>query len=370
MPLVVLLVLMLLIEVLLRFGWYDQWVKPKSFLGNALHRMEAIEQVGLDQIDWITVGDSRFDWGLDHGALAAAQQQLQLEHVRMSFESSKFPAIQATTEWSLQHMPNLKGVMLGMTENNFAHYVVLDKQYKVAWPFKEQMDLETYQPLSDGQDGQQWLLQTAWMTYFDDIKAFIKNPLKRFQELKRKPNQTELLGFKREMDLNLCAYPLKTLKDCINSTKVVNMKRRENAGFKLTNLACGTQQAIDRAVTNRPMYREPEPDMLIENWTGLIQSVLDQGKLFTLVLLPEHETHQYIIKPANASIIATKVQLNFKDSPNFKVIDLRNLFADQQQCRFFADPLHLNDSGIDRVTQALLQQMSSDEYRQWELSQG
>ncbi len=362
LPWVVLLGLFLITEIMLRVGWYDKWVKPESFLGDVTYRLKAIESQGLDQINWITVGDSRVDWGINHQHVAALRQKQGLVHTRMSFGSANFVSIQTTIDWSMANMSSLQGVMLGISENGFAHYSYMNKQYKVAWPFKAFMDFDNYRPLHPYDEWLRHFYSLAWVTYFADIKAFINNPKFRFNRIRyanRKGSIDAILNFKKEVKDDLCAHPLKTIDDCIQSTRVIDHTVTELDGFSFIHRSCSTPIAKLRAAKNLPVPPVKNQAQLIKNWTTLIDHVLQQNKDFVLLLLPEHESHDYIYKPQNAGIITQQIIAAFDDHPNFKLIDLRDLFADKKSCQYFGDPTHFNNAGIDLVNQALLSALKS-----------
>lgn len=357
LPILLLLILFIVTEILLRFGWYDRWIKPNSFLGSAIYRMNAISSFGIDQIDWITVGDSRIDWGIDHHAIAELRKEQGLNHVRMSFGSSNFVATQTTIDWSITNMESLDGVMLGLSENAFASLGYLNKQYKVAWPFRDNMDLHNYQPLVPGDHWSKYIYWFAWANYFDDIKAFVNNPLRRFKKYKSistKHSQDAILNYRKNSQYNLCAHPLKTIDQCINSTQVIDHKKPELDGFKLINRHCSNLTARHRSFNKLPVPRADNQEQMIKNWTSLIMSVLNQDKKFILVLLPEHESHNYIFKPSNAGQITKQILNQLIEHPGFKLIDLRRLFNGKENCKFFADPIHLSNLGIDEVNQAVI----------------
>jgi len=353
-PCVTLLALLILTEVVLRLGWYNRWVKPESHLGNALTRLHALEAYGLNKIDWITVGSSRIDWGIDHGALAKIQKKNGLDHVRLSFGSANFMTMQATIDWSLEHMNSLQGVMLGANENTFSHFNIINNQFKVAWPFKNHMDLDKYKPLSKNQYTFLPYHRMAWVNYFDDIKAMLRNPASRMEELNQKDSFKKILSFRKRNHRNLCAHPLKTIQDCVASTKAVNFKKGKNRGFRVINETCSHPKTKQRAKTNHPILPKDNYQQLITNWVKLINHITEQDIQFTLVLLPEHESLKYIYKPNNASDITEQILAQVSHSPLFTLIDLRDLLDGMENCEYFSDPHHLNNNGISLVNEAVL----------------
>lgn len=358
-PCVTLLVLFVLTELILRLGWYNRWVKPNSFLGNVFSRVEAIEKLGLNKIDWITVGSSRMDWGIDHGMLAKAQKQKGLNHVRLSFGSGHFPTFQASIDWSIENMNSLQGVLVGANENTFSHFNIINNLFKVGWPFKNHMDFEQYKPLVESQYKYLPLYQLAWTNYFDDIKDFLRNPSGRLAELNSAEKLTEVLSYRKKNPRNLCAHPLKTIQECVDSVDAVNTRLLKNKGFRDVHRICGQANVKLRAQQNKPNITRENHQILVKNWVKLIKNVTQKGINFTLVLFPEHESLNYIYKPANGSEITNQILKEVSGLPHFSLLDLRQLLDDKENCEYFSDPHHLNNKGINLVTQAVIQHYKS-----------
>ena len=81
-----------------------------------------MEQFGLETIEWITIGDSRIDWGINHHKILKQQKQNNINHLRLSLRSANFLAIQTSIDWSIKNLPNLKGIMIGAAEANFGKF--------------------------------------------------------------------------------------------------------------------------------------------------------------------------------------------------------------------------------------------------------
>lgn len=354
MPFLVLFFLLLLVEMLLRWGVYDGLVEPRSFLGNGINRVSAVEALGKENIHWVTLGDSRIDWGVDHNEIRMKQAERGKEHVRMSFESSNFMTIQATLAWSIENMSQLEGVMIGISENGFAHKANVKKLFKVVWPFRSALDFDGYQMMAAEDE---WKLVTnrlATVNYFADIKDLVNRPLKRLKRIRNdQMNSDGVWAFKKSFTFDVCQFPLSTLNDCVDTAKTVK-NIPQNRGFRLPKELCSSANVINRARVNLPMLDSPVSSELQKNWVALFEYALEKGVKIKLVLLPEHEMHNYLIKPRNASEIVANILSQLENEPNFELIDLRNIIPDQGHCSFFADPLHFNNKGIDLVTEHVL----------------
>lgn len=355
LPLVILMVLLLLIEALLRAGWYDRIVSPLSFMGNTLKRLEAFEKFGMERIDWVTLGDSKMDWGIDHGLLRAARAEDDINHLRFSMPGSNFLSTHSMAEWSLDHLPQLQGILLGLYEHEFIALGNTKKEFKITWPFKEYWRLGQFKYFKKRHMSKLWLSQWAFYNYAGDIKNWLSNPLKRQRMHENRDSQwLKELDFLRDMPGNLCHFDLSSLATCIDSA----------SHFKATNQVPETAVSPYRKCANpkakkrlmRQQYATKTIDLAphLTKWRYLFDRILQRQKQLTLLLLPENEFFAYMSKPSNTHELVDGLIKEYQDNPHFKVIDLRDLFAHEQQCLYFRDTLHFNNKGIQRVTQALI----------------
>ncbi len=356
LPLLVVALLFVVLECLLRTGAYDAYVEPNSYLGNAMQRQQAIDNFGKENIDWITVGNSKIDWGIDHHALAKARKKMGLKHIRLSIESSNFLAIQAVMDWSINNMPNLQGIMVGITETNLAQYSYLTKLYKIIWPFRSALDYQNYQVLAPRQGWLRYFYQLAVVNFAIDLKHYITDPIGRNRRIEHanKSNVIKVLKFKRHRANDICALPLNDLAACVAAAEIVQKTPGGVEGFELPKRLCSKKSTHYRLNKSLPVAPTSEADRLTENWVKLFEHIISKDKAITLVLLPEHEMHDYMIKPSNAHEITEAILQQLKGNPSFKLIDLRGLFEEVADCEVFADPLHFNNQGIELITQALI----------------
>jgi hypothetical protein len=367
-PIVLLLVLVLLLEIFFRMGLWDSRIKPHSFLGNAKYRVQALNEFGLQKINWITAGDSKTDWGVNHGDILRAQQQNGENHLRMSFESSGFMAIQATIEWSIAHMPNLKGVMLGVTEDNFGHLSDATKQYNVAWPFRDYFDYDKYSYFTQRHQQMSFFSRQAVHVYFKDFRDYINNMPTRKRRLERfvERGYRGIFTYNINLRQDLCTYELKTMSQCIDAAKSIKSKGGQLSGAEnFIRNQCGNDMMRYRMENNLGTHKikNKTQQKLIANWKKLFDSILAHNIKLQIVMLPEQAMFDYSIKPANTIKVVNAVLSNYIDNPQFKVVDLRELFDDHKngkQCHFFNDPLHYNHNGKAVITQEIIKSFGNN----------
>ncbi|WP_223789090.1 hypothetical protein [Marinicella meishanensis] len=359
LPLVILSALLLMIEGMLRAGWYDRMLSPLSHMGNTVTRLNAFERFGLKRIHWVTLGDSKMDWGIDHGQLRDARAERDINHLRLSLAGSNFLATHTAAEWSIDHLPELQGIMLGLYEHEFVNLGNTQKEFKITWPFKDYWQFDTFDYFRNASDNDIWLNQMALQNYAGDIKDWVLNPLKRHRQHQHHANKwSEVLDYSRAMSGDLCAHDLSSLASCINSASQFKNLSQVPHEFVPAYKNCSNRRAKARLKKQQwhPVSIDLQPHA--EKWRYLFDRILQADKQLTLLLLPENEFFEYMVKPSNIDELVDALLLEYLDHPNFQLIDLRELFAAERQCQFYYDTLHFNNEGIQRVTEALIEALN------------
>jgi hypothetical protein len=342
-------------------------IAPHSFLGNAVYRKQAIEDFGLENIHWITVGDSKSDWGLEHKAILDIQKINGENHLRMSFESSNFMAIQATVDWSIANMPNLKGILLGVSEDAISHLSNVTTQYNVAWVFRDFFDDEKYHYFASNYQSYAYLTSMALHVYYKDFKDFIKRMPRRFIMLNsyQLNEHKNIFNFNRNLSKNICHVSLETIQQCVQAAKNFRKKHTKLRGverFIVTN--CGNENSKIRAQASLPNYSVSNENMqhIISNWQGLFDTILAHNLKLKVMVLPESVMYAYVIRPENAEQILLAILDDYILHERFEVLDFRELFQQQsgvQQCQYYNDPIHFNNKGKALLTQKVVASFAS-----------
>lgn len=362
LPVVLVLIFGILIEVFFRLGLWDDYIKPKSYLGNALYREKAVKEFGLEDIHWITIGDSRMDWGIEHDKIQKTQSKKGINHLRMSFESSNFMAMQSTIDWSIANMPNLKGIMLGMSEVSFGHFSVAINQYKVAWPFRDHFDYDKYKYFNFKNNLFSYIARNTISVYFEDLILFLRAAPERFDEiddyLARSHNN--LFKFNRDMPGNICQFQLDNLNQCIQTAnEIVNKLTKLNSAESFISKVCHNNKKKNSPnfdFMNNELNQQSKNE-LINNWQKLFRSILGHQLKFKLVVLPEHQMYDYVIKPSNTHEVVNEVINSVKQLRSFDLLDLRDVLDSNninQHCQYYKDPLHYNNHGKSLITQNII----------------
>jgi len=360
-PFVVVALFFLIMELLLRNGIWDKNIKPLSYLGHGVYRAKAIKAYGLDKPNWISVGNSIIDWGLDHKTLRTALKEKDIDYIRMSMGSSKFPAIQMVSDWSIENMDNLQGIIIGSSATSLGKYNMLT-QYKIAWPFISSYDNQNYDYDVTNSPIEHLYQKLAFSVYFDDIKDYFINYKKHLKNYNRYTKPNKILNFNKKMNRNLCGYELANLTECIetaNYLRKANKTIKNRLAEKEIKRRCPAKISKKKMAANR--LSSPISDELIElyiqNWTKLFTSIAEKGLSVKFFVLPEHPLLKYTTKPIGMDQVMNQLLANISTLKNVEIYDLRELYEQHPSyeiCELFNDGIHLSQTGKQIFTQEVL----------------
>ena len=353
MPVALLLALTVCLELALRAGLYNPILSNDSLMKRSLDRYQAMNLFGYENIHWLTMGDSRTDWGFDHKKIQEHQSQLGLNHIRLSFGRSTYVSFQTLSRWALHYLPNLQGILIGMPTSSFYQKSVQTNQYMNVWAFRDfyPQNLKRQEGTKNTYFWEHWYAQSYIHQYYPDLKDLIQNFSQRSKKLLiRQPVTTSnLFDSTFEVKRNLCEYSLETLQSCQETAKILLNKK---------NPSILEQSIINRCShPNQPTQsNQNRINRTIKQWQQFFNYRLNQGLEIIVVLIPQHPIFDYLINPEGAESIQQEVIRTFKNHETFSVIDLRDSFTDNDipHCQVYYDLAHYNLKGQEIITDALI----------------
>jgi len=361
LPILLLVMLTVAVELVLRSGIYNRWVQPNTLLGHSIHQIKALERFGNTRVHWLTLGDSKVDWGINHRKLKSWQRAKGINHLRLSMPGSNFMTYQTASEWSMDEYPNLQGIFFGLYENELVTHSNPNKEFSITWPFKKYLNFDRFNYFHHTNLANHWFKLTAIYHYLPDIKAFIAD-LQQRQHLinEASTDWQQAINFNHSVSRDMCEYNLSDLTACIKTAQRLSGLKSLPRGTKTPYRKCSTEQASARVKNQqwRPEAIDLQPHF--EQWQYLFNEILKRDKHVILALLPEHPFFGYMSKPSNTNQLVDQLNTSFADHPKFRIIDLRDLFNDQNACEFFTDTIHFNRKGNNRVTAAIIDRLSTN----------
>ena len=349
-PFLVLAALILIAELILRTGVWDNQVKPRSYLGHGVYREKAVLENQAEPTHWVSIGNSVLDWGLNHQALRSTLKTKGINYTRMSMGGSRFPAVQMTTDWAVAQMPELKGIVIGANISGLGSYN-LDTQYKIAWPFLAHFDGE-YQYSPSGSFWESMYKKTALYVFFEDLKDYVLNHQKRQKALDKKGSDytRRILNFNKTLNNDVCGHALDTLADCVQTTQRLDRNKKLSSTEKeiLKRCPATTKQSQLKNNSRAKALSEEQIDLFATNWIRFLTNTANKTKQVHFLIIPEHPMLQYTTKPSNLDRVYQRILNAIKPIENIQVHDLRNaLYAQTKQpvCAHFNDAIHLSELG-------------------------
>jgi len=345
-----------LLEASFRMGVWEPFAKPDSNAGMSIRIKQAVNAIGPEKIDFVTVGDSRAVYGIDHERVAALAKSNGLNHINASIPGMHWMSTELMVRWLKAHAPNLKGAIIATNITNFNYtgngYYELGIATPLAtlgdasWmalhvPF-EQKNLATYGSYS------------ALFQYRDDVADLVKHPFQRLGQL-RQHHQAYTGGValyqSQKINSNICSVAKLSIKPCaaepasaINSTVVAQCK------------------SLVGQVANQLDYREFDN---AAKWPHLVAlKKVRQSQLRSLglskpplvVLMPVPRVWRDEILPKGAEDFALSILRPLAAQGVIELLDYTRFFdaPEGAECNAFWDLYHQNTDGQQKLTDALL----------------
>lgn len=354
MPIALLLITGIVIELFFRSGLYNRFLSPNSLMGNTFNQISVVKRFGVDDVDWITIGDSKTDWGINHKFLKNERKKDGVNHIRFSLAGSNFMTLQSSTEWSINNFKNLEGIMIGMYEFEFVRHSNFNKEYKISWPFKKYWNFDKFDYFNQSNYKVDVIKKLALSNYHSDFQNLLINPIKRYQMKEAADKRwKKYINFNKKSKVNLCEYDISDLPSCVAlGRKFKENKSAKQFGIPVKN--CKRRSSIERLKMKQWLTDPIDLEPHFENWSYLFDQILKQNKKIKLVMLPEYEFFEYMGKPSNAYQLVDMLTLKYSNNKNFSLIDLRELFNVEDECNYYSDVLHFNSKGIQVITDAIV----------------
>jgi hypothetical protein len=324
----VLLLVILLPEVLIRFGLYEPLANPTSYAGRTVYIKNALRDFGRDKVNVLTLGDSRAAMGLNHLAIFEASRLQGLNHVRFAMPGSHFMTFKTVSAWGMDELAGLRGIVLAVSPFSFGHAGNGAHENAIVLPVRNAIsgsEIRYHVPFKRS-DLRTWTSYYSAAGYRDDFKELLTNPNQRLAKLAKHapPARVRTLTYNNENPLDLCAVSL-------------------------------CQGAFKERVVLPPGAAEQK---LIDAWLDFFER-LSSGLRVMVVLMPDHSLFQQHGYAPNARYVMERTVFEAHRRGLIDLADFRELMKQEpgDECRFFADGHHLNAVGKDVLTEALIPEL-------------
>ncbi len=352
----VLILAILGFEGLVRLGFYEPLVNPQSHSGTTISLKKALKAFGKENVDVITLGDSRAVQGLNNRRIFEASADFGLNHIRMSMPGSHFLTFKTLAAFGTQELPELRGIVLALSPANFGQLGLGPYELAVVLPLRNKTsigemlhhvpfnlsDLRTYTSIF------------SLAGYREDIKELVSGPGLRLDALwkRDKFSPEKFLTFNGEQTTDICAVATDDPPACLDELERVSADTPPKAWSALHTLC--------KAALRKPEEHAPGEveEALAGEWTAFLEKLARKVRVM-VVLLPDHSLYKEHLYSPNALYVANKVLGELDRKGVIDLVDLNGLIEqqDEQECSYFMDARHLNNQGKQVLTQAVLPEL-------------
>jgi hypothetical protein len=348
-------VLLLGLEFIFELGFYEPFAKKESHSGRSIEVKKALKELGHQNIDYVTLGDSRADTGLDHSAIFEASLQVGQRHISMAMPGSHFTTYKIESDFLHGNLSNLKGVVFAVSSSSMT--LTFNGYYElgIIQPFRNLKDYDQVPRSIPFQihNAESYGAVSSLFQYEQDIKDLISHPLQRISShLRKKRPWREVLAHGKWLDFDICSINLETPETCLDSVGQITRSEPTMPHDRLEEY----QRISDACNGARYRMNLPEGEQIerVKNsWRELLHSLRFKKKPM-VVLLPNSSLLEKYQFPVGGNEWVLSILTPMAEHDEIVLVDYSKRFAAADECKYFLDPLHLNSLGMETITGELL----------------
>jgi len=346
------------VELAFRFGVWERIASRESHSGTSIRARESLE-VHQGRIDFITLGSSRAEYGLDHALIHAHAKTRGAVHLNLSQPGSHWLSITTISAYVREHHPELKGGVLGLSYLDLQNVVNGTYELAITQPFRPMFrQPEMYALQFNRNDPTSYGTWSAVLAYRQDIRDFLENPGRRFRTNARIENEPWRFDKNPPTRRDMCGLPWNSIGECQQTVPTTEAGRKFHTACSAFSV---TAPRIDWSTLTDPL----PPDRA--ETRRILQEAIRNLKWPTppvIVLLPTTHHWRDTIAPIGADVWAKRVLQPLADAGEIVLID-RTTSMDVDgitRCDVFIDLYHQNGKGANEVTRTLLDELDTHLY--------
>ena len=345
--------LLLAIESAFHTRLWERHAQPSSHAGTSVRLKRALRDPAARRIDFVTLGSSRPEYGIDHAAWAARARERGLVHANLGMPGSHWMTIGVLTRWLAREHPEIRGGVVALAIQDFMYAGNGAYELGIVQPFRTLADMPwiaRHVPF-DLHDPSTWGTYSSMAQWRGDIREYLHDPSARRESVRwfrqNVAPQRTLFG-NPESNGDMCAVGLAGLNACdaIEASADAGGAglRRQCAELRAMAAAHPDYAAMLRGAEIPPaaaqardlvreqlraiVWREPPVVVLMPVPALWTRDVLDNGL---------HQWALHVLQP-------------LVDEGRVRVLDATDLFAgDATECADFFDFYHQNAAGRERL---------------------
>jgi hypothetical protein len=213
------LALVLLIEALFAAGAWDRFAEPHSHAGTSLRLKQALRDPAVGRIDYVTIGSSRPEYGIDHVLLAAEAQRLGRTHADLTMPGTHWTSAGVLVRWLEREHPEVRGGIIALSAQDLAFPYNGYYELGIAQPFRRVGDMRWIGariPFSL-HDVASYGVVSALFAWRDDVRAFVTAPTQRRERIewqRAHRDAHDILFGNPESHGDMCSWGVEDLAAC------------------------------------------------------------------------------------------------------------------------------------------------------------
>ena len=354
------LLLLASIELAFRLGLWEPMAASASHAGTSIQLKRDLLDPGMAKIDFVTLGSSRPEYGIDHERVAVAARQHGFVHANLSMPGVHWMSIGMLTNWLRQHHPEIRGGIIALSAQDLSWPGNGYYEVGIVQPFRQASDndwVEAHVPFVRSQI-ETWGSRFALFAWRDDVRDFLAHPFSRLNRLRKDPYQADAKHFFSNPDMSgeMCSWGLQSMDACDRLD--ADVEAPANLGRQC--------REISGIVKDRPDYsawarQSPLPETM-QRTRDLVQRQLRGITWPTppiVVLMPTPPIWRNDAHGAGLQQWALTVLNPLDDDGTIRLIDATTFFdADKDGgCSDFGDFYHQNSKGRRAFSDWLLPQI-------------
>ncbi len=342
------------LEIALGSGLYEPFLKEGSHSGKTAEIKRALRNFGYRNVNYVTLGDSRADVGLDHSYILGISQQYGQRHINMAMPGSHFTTFRLESDLLHKDFSNMKGVLLAISGSSMIRTFNGYYELAITAPFRQCGDyhqIGKFIPF-DVKNVESYGLFSFFLQYREDIKDFVVSPRPRIKDILQRKQQpwSNTLAHGKWQNKDVCEVQLDTPETCLESVKHAIESNRDMSADSLD------QYERIRTVCNMKKMGPPSKagvEYARNSWIKLLQG-LHFKKQPIVLLLPDSSFIKKFHFPDGTDEWALSMLEPMAERKEIILLDYRKMFSTKDECRYFSDPLHMNATGTEMLMKKLV----------------
>ncbi|MGN6519815.1 MAG: hypothetical protein ACTHK2_10365 [Dokdonella sp.] len=346
-------VLLLGIESTFHARLWERHAQPASHAGTSARLKRALRDPVARRIDFVTLGSSRPEYGIDHAAWAARATERGLVHADLSMPGTHWMTIGVLARWLEREHPEIRGGVIGMSVQDFSGPGNGAYELGIVQPFRTLADTPwiAQHVRFDLHDLSTWGVYSSMAQWRGDLREYLRDPSARRNSIRwyrqNRPAQQMLFG-NPESHGDMCGSGLASLAACdaldASTDDASAGLRRQCAELR--------GQAASRADYGR-WLRDADVPAPLQQARDLVRGQLRAitwPEPPVVLLMPMPALWARDVLGASQHAWALHVLQPLVDTGRIRVLDATDLFAgDPGECGDFFDFYHQNATGRERL---------------------